>query len=231
MSRIIRALALLTSGALALGLAACASRSAPPTAPPATRLPTQPPVVTRIVPAPPTPTLTPIPTVAYDVEPVIGSWALRIILDITGSPLVAHHGYFGAAHLEVDEHGTISGSGYFTPVLDGGRCVAQTLDSEPLTFHLEGAIVPVGEVLSADLRLVPDNSAQPEAYRVICPDAFGDVRERDAPFLWPVLRGLDLLTWQVVLEVGRTSYLAGDVSASLAEFDGLLSGEITASRG
>jgi len=235
MSRIVRTPAPLIvsviAGLLALSLAGCASNAPEPTAIPPARTPTQPPVVTRIVPPPPSPTPTPIPTLAPEIFDAAGDWTLRITLDVRGSAFVQRQSYFGAASFTADERGAVSGSGYFTPALDGGRCEAETLVEEPITYRVVGEVLPGADGPRVDLRLIPDNIRQPESYRVTCPDAFADVRERDQPFLWPALRALDLMAWPLTLGVGQTFRFERDLSVTATGFDGVLTGTVEVRRG
>lgn len=235
MSRIFRApaplMVALIAGPLALALAGCGSGAAEPTAIPPTKTPTQPPVITQIVPPPPSPTPSPIPTSAPEILDAVGNWTLRVTLEVTGSAFVERQGYFGAVSFTVNERGVVSGSGYFTPALDGGRCEVMALSEEPITYRVEGQVLPGENAPRVDLRLIPDNIRQRESYRVICPDAFNDVRERDQPFLWPVLRAFDLMTWPLALEVGQTFRFGGDLGATVTGFDGVLAGAVEVRRG
>lgn len=226
MHRPVRAVALLLAAVLVPGLAGCVSTRSEPTSTPATRTPTTPPVVTRIVPPPPTPTATPVPTLAFDIQDVLGSWMLRFTLDITGSTFVERLSYFGAARFDVSERGTISGSGYFRPTLHGGRCQTFDLTTEPLSFSIEGEVRPDGASRIAHLRLVPDRPDLPEAYRVICPDTFADVRERNGPLLWPALDAAGQLELALRLEGGDTATFQADLAAITTVFDGVLAGHV-----
>lgn len=226
-----RALVLMIAFLLALGLAGCDGAASEPTAIPATRPPTQPPEITRIVPPPPTPTPTLIPTLAPEVNEAVGSWTLRVTLDVTEASFVERLSYFGAANFSVDERGGIEGTGYFTPTPDGGRCLAQTLHEDPITFRISGSVVPTSAGNIADLHLIPDNRLLVESYRVICPDRHGDTREHSAPYLWPVLSSVDLLAWPLTLETGTSFAFQEDLSAASAEFEGTLTGEVQVNRG
>lgn len=235
MSRIFRAPAplvlALVAGLMALGVAGCASGAAKPTAIPPAQTPTQPPVITRIVPPPPSPTPSPIPTPAPEILDAAGNWTLRVTLDVRGSAFVERQSYFGAVSFTADERGAVRGSGYFTPTLDGGRCEAVALAEEPITYRVEGEVLPGEDGPRVDLRLIPDDIRQREPVRVTCPDAFADVRERDQPFLWPVLRALDLMTWPLALEVGQTFRFERDLGATATGFEGALEGTVEVNRG
>lgn len=222
-----RAFIVLIIAALAPVLAGCAPDSAAPTAVPATRAPSQPPVVTRIVP-PPTPT--PLPTLPPEVRDALGEWALRITLEVTGWEFVDRLSYFGAATFTVDEQGAIAGSGYFTSTLDGGRCLAQALDEDPLTFRVSGSVDASGSGTRAVLTLLPDQRFLPETFHVMCPDDLGGVPEHRAPVLWPALSDLNLLTWDVTLETGQRLALAGDLTAAATGLSGTLVGEVQVRR-
>jgi len=223
-----RAFIVLIIAVLAPGLAGCAPDSAAPTAVPVTLTPTQPPVVTRIV---PTPTSTPLPTLPPELRDALGSWMLRITLDISSPGFAEQISYFGAASFEVNDLGLIDGSGYFTPTLDAGRCTAQVLTEAPVTYRITGSVVATSTGNTADLRLIPDNRIQPETFRVICPDAFGDVRERRAPYLWPVLSSVDLLTWPLTLETGYRFTFEADLSAASGTLGDSVTGTVEVTRG
>ncbi len=223
-----RALILLIAALLALGLAACDGAASEPTAIPATRTPTALPEITRIV---PTPTATPLPTLAPELVEAVGEWVLRITLEMSEPGFAAGISYFGAARIQVDELGAIAGTGYFSPNVDGGACVAQVVDEDPITFRVSGAVVPTSAGLTADVRVIPGDRMLAESYRLICPDRFEDIVDFSAPYLWPVLSDADLLAWPLTLDAGERFPFEVDLSATTREFEGTLRGEVQITRG
>lgn len=212
-------------------LAGCSSGSASRTqAPSATPAPTMPIIVTRIVTPRPTYTPLPTPTLDYDLNPVAGRWILRYAVTITQSTLADELRYTAAADLTVNLDGSITGGGDFTPNITDTPCNAQVADNTPLTFTVQGGTHAVGGAVWADVRLLPDNPYQAEAYTLICPD-YNDVRTYSGPILWPALIALDRLDWSFALESGQTFTFASDLAQDTGgQLSGLLDAEVRVSR-
>lgn len=215
---------------LVMVLAACNSGADPTQPPPTTPAPTVPLVITRIVTPRPTYTPLPTPTLDYDTDLVAGGWVLRYSVTITDSTLADELRYTAAADLTVNLDGSITGSGHFSPSITDSPCNAQVTDRTPLAFVVEGATRPVDGAIWADVRLLPDNPNQAEAYTLVCPD-YNDVREHSGPVLWPALIALDRLEWSFVLQSGQSFTFAADLSQDAASaVGGLLEAEVRLSR-
>ena len=211
-------------------LAACSSGSDPTPVPPTTPAPTVPLIVTRIVTPRPTYTPLPTPTLNYDMNPVAGEWILRYDVTITESALADRLRYTAAADLSVNLDGSISGGGYFTPNITDSPCNAQVTENAPLAFTIEGTTRPEGSAVWADVRLLPDDPHQAEAYTVLCPD-YNDVRAHSGPVLWPALIALNRLEWSFALESGQAFTFSADLSQDATNATGgLLDAEVRLSR-
>jgi len=79
------------------------------------------------------------------------------------------------------------------------------LAEEPITYRVEGEVLPGEEGPRVDLRLIPDDIRQREPGRCDLPGTPSPTCASGGPaVLWPVLRALDLMTWPLALEVGQT---------------------------
>jgi hypothetical protein len=213
-------------------LAACNGddKTATPAPPAANQSTPVPPVITRMVTLALTSTPLPTPTLSYDVVPVAGRWLMFFDLSIFDSNLVHELRYGGAADLLVDLDGSIRGNGYFSANLFDPVCAVQVLDTGTLTYTVTGQTFAEGDVVWADLTLTPDSPEQTENYSVMC-TAFGDIRTRSQPILWPILTTLNRLSWSFALESNQTfTFESNLIQDTGAFFDGQLNATVRIER-
>ncbi|MCC7209199.1 MAG: hypothetical protein IT323_17945 [Anaerolineae bacterium] len=227
------ALALLTLIGVAAFVAACgATGSALPTGAPPT------PTVFRIlVTRAPLPTATPEPTVAlpYDIGGVVGAWVLDLRFTLLDNPVFSRIQYIGAAALDVDGRGNVTGSAEFyanvSPSASQVGCTTSVLDSAPITARIEGALQP-GEHGGAlgDLTLLPDDPLALTSLWLFCPD-FAEPYQAAEPMFWPALRAAGMLHLTLPVEAGARLSSAADVSGpGGGGLHGLLQADIRLSR-
>lgn len=191
--------------------------------------PTVPPVITRIVPAPPTLTPTSTATLSYDMLPVTGRWTLLFDVNITGGTFADTITYSGAGEFEAGLDGSLHGSGEFSVLLRKTPCDARALDNEPITFDITGSTFPQGEQVGVDIQLVPDDPARLEPFLLVCPDA---TYERSDPFLWPVLAAVNKMAYRLTLEPLFTIRFEEDLAQiTNGNLDGIVTGEVQLARG
>jgi len=217
---------------------ACNGRSPAPTRTPRS---TVPPVITKIVPPPPTNTPLPTPTLPYDLFPVEGRWFIRVDLHINDSSLAEELRYSGSASFAVTLDGIVSGNGTFSPSISHPPCNADVEDALPLTFMVEGTTFVQGEQIGVNLTFLPDNPVQTEHFSIVCPEP-GNDRTINQAILWPLLtslrpRTLDTLTinalnWQIALVANQRHQFEADLSTETGGIiDGNLQAEIWLGRG
>ncbi|MBN2304576.1 MAG: hypothetical protein JXQ72_08875 [Anaerolineae bacterium] len=210
-------------------------------APAATSQPPVPAVVTRIVTPRPTFTPQPTPTLSYDILSVADEWIMRLQLVISGGPFADEITYWGAATVQVNPDTTVTGTGTFNVHIQHPPCTARVLNSEPMTFTLNGA-TRLGEAdqVWADFTLIPDEPFRPEPFELVCP-TYGDVRTWTDPILWPVHLALgrrdwgtasfEATHWSFVLVDGQTYTFEADVSQETSVLaSGYLAGEVSFGR-
>jgi len=200
----------------------------PPVVPPTA---TMPPVITVIVPAPPTPTNTPAPTLSFDIMPVAGRWALSFDMQMLNASVVKQLTYAGAADFQVRMDGTIAGTGYFSQNINAAPCDGRVLDTDALTFTVQGYAYPQDNQIWADVQIIPDDPGRLENYAVICPELFNDVQYRNQPILWPILSILGKLEWRVALQSNQNFPFQADLAqATGGQYDGIFSAEVVLNR-
>ncbi len=181
---------------LALALAACGGdddspASSVPDPPTGTPLP----FFTRIVTPEPTNTPLPTPTLAYDVVAVAGGWRLNMLFEIDNWEFADQLRYTGAADIQVEIDGRVTGSGTITPQIRDAECRAVVLDNDPLTFDVQGSTRAVGDTVWLDMTLLPHAPFQAENYRLTCSNLTAEVYEFSQAVFWPVLLALGPRDW------------------------------------
>jgi hypothetical protein len=215
---------------MAAMLAACNGDSDAPARLPDTATPTLPAIITQVVTPLPTGTPLPTPTLAYDLVPVAGQWAMRYRVTITGTAFAEQIRYFTIADLEVNLDGTVSGGGSFTPYLFDPECNAEVVDEVLLTYTVKGAVRPQDDQLWADIEIVPEDPTREEHYKVVCRE-FENTREINAPVVWNVLAPLYRLSWSFPLETGQVFTFESELQGEIRNLlEGIVSGEVYINR-
>lgn len=190
--------------------------TAPPSATPQ-------PFVTQIVTPVPTNTPLPTPTLAYDLVPLAGRWALDFDMAINGGAFVDTLRYYGAIIFEVELNGSVTGEGYFTPTLTDAECAGRVLDTGPLTFQAQGRTYEENGDVYAEVVILPDAPDQNENYALVCTE-YNDIRYRREPVLWPALTAINRLIWRFPLQRGQTMTFDANL---YNDTSGLLDGQFT----
>lgn len=202
----------------------------PTVTPAATPTATIPAVITRVITPGPTRTPLPTPTLAYDLNPVAGRWALRILITIENSTFADRFTYNTNVDLLVNIDGSVSGGGSFASNIFDVPCNAQVNDHEPLRYVVQGTTRPVEGTIWVDFTLVPDAPNTPENYTLYCPD-FEDIRTWSDPILWPTLADLGRLQWSFALASGQQFDFTADLAApNRGPLDGMLSAVVSLRR-
>lgn len=212
-----------------------ACQPAPPTAtrPPATQPPLFITVVVTRTPLP-TATLTPTPTLPYDITAANGTWNVNMVFTLRGHQSFREVRFVGLAQINVDLTGQVTGSAEFYPSLNTPRCVSAVLDSDPLRAQVSGALRPDENGSPAepilDLSLVPADPLQRTALRLQCP-GFEEVYDVSEPLLWPALEAAGQLAFSLTLRAGfRESRVTDLIGPTAGGIRGALVSEIDVSR-
>jgi hypothetical protein len=207
----------IVAGAL---VSACA-----PTSPPPTITPPPPATTVVIVPTPPrilvtlTPSATPLPpptaTLPYDPLRYAGRWTIRVEATILGHPRFNHIVFKGVGVFQVAADGAIRGQISFTATAEQPLCITTTLNPEPLTAALEGALRRAGDAqdaqMVADITLLPTDPAQATQFQMLCEKPVYETIRTES-YLWPALRATRDLRLSFPVESGFTDSSVADLS-------------------
>ena len=183
----------------------------------------------------PTPTHEPTATLPFDVGGVAGAWALDVRFTVHDNPVFNDVQYIGAAALNIDGRGNMSGAVEFyanvSPSASQAGCTTSVLDSAPITARIEGALRPGdGGGVLGDITLMPDDPLAVTSLWLFCPD-FAEPYQTAEPIFWPALRAASTLSFTLPLQSGARHSSDADLSGpSGGGLHGLLHSDIRLSR-
>ncbi len=156
-------------------------------------------VITRVITLTPSPTAvpSPTPTLAFDVDPIEGTWTLLINYNITSDEMVGIVHYSASAQITITLSGAVTGSGTFQKFVEYPECPVEVKNAEQ-PFTLAAEWLPAGDGQNAQLQLtlMPEDRQEIEQFSIRCFQ--GDTqtdRPMEARILWPALEANNLLTY------------------------------------
>jgi hypothetical protein len=166
---------------------------------------------------------------------VVGTWAVDLRFALLDNLVFSRVQYIGAAALNVDERGNLSGALEFyanaVPSAAQTGCTTSVTDAAPITARIQGALRPgdVDDVLG-DITLVPDDPLAVTSLWLFCPD-FSEPYEAAEPLFWPALRAANMLEFALPFQPGARLTSSADLTGpSGGGLHGLLQSEIRLTR-
>ncbi|HVO43870.1 MAG TPA: hypothetical protein VMT34_14670, partial [Aggregatilineales bacterium] len=194
---------------MALLLGACQSGPAPTP----TRAPTATPYVIVVTRTPtPSPTLTPLPSAMKDIFGY--SWQVYAQYTLSEDPDYGTIKFTGSGPLTIAPSGEITGQIALRATQDYPLCATRLPNAKSQTAKIVGKLRAVSDTLvTAELRLIPDDPLQETTLWLKCGDA-PEITRSD-PLLWPILASTNSLKLEFPFRAGTSTDYARDLSGPM----------------